>query len=206
MLPLLLACTDGATKGDAIGGTVTSGDASATFAIAAGFGVDAGGKAAIVLSPNPAASCAEAAAWLRDGGSDEDASPESIVPAGTCAAYVYLPAYDAVAGLDVVDDATRATVALSCAMGEGSWTYEERDAGDVGWYWDGDWWVGSPDGFSLSVSGGAESSYSVTLAAEAWSGSFTYDVANPDPDPAAGEVSGTSPASWCADLGPSLAR
>ncbi len=203
---LLVACGGGSVDSDAIGGSVTSGGASATFDIAAAFGVDTGGKAALVLSPNPEATCADAAAWLRDGGADEDASPEGIVPGGTCAMYVYLPAYDAASGVMVVDDAAAATVSLSCAMGEGEWVWEERDTGDLGWYWGGDWWVGSPDGFSLQVSGGAEASYDVTFAADAWNGSFTYDVANPDPDPASGSVAGASAAAWCADLGPSLAR
>jgi hypothetical protein len=206
-LLILTACSGSEVKDDAgISGTVTAAAVSAEVAVLAGFGVDTQGRAALVLSSGADASCDGAAAWLLDGGSDEDRSPESILPGGTCAMYVSLPAYDAAAGLSVQDDATQATVSLSCAMGAGEWVYEERGAGDIGWYWTGDWWVGSPDGFSLEVAGGAEAPYDVTFSADAWNGSFTYDVENPDPDPATGAVSGASSASWCADMGPSLAR
>ena len=210
VIVLLMACTGSGGKtaeGSGVAGTVSAsgfeggGAVSADVSTGAAFGVNTGGEAVLVLTPNADATCADAASWLL--GDDEDWSPEAIIPEGTCGLYVR-GAYEG--SLSVEDDATAVTISLACAMDTGEWVYEERDDGDIGWYFDGAWWVGSPDTFSLSVEGGDDADYDVTLDMDGYSGSFTYDVENPDPDAATGAVGGNAPATWCPDLGPALAR
>lgn len=207
----LLACTGEAGKdgeGQGVTGTVAAsgyqggGEVSALVSTGSAFGVNTAGEMVLVLSPNPDATCDDAATWLLGG--DDDWSPEAVVPVGTCGLYLS-GAYES-GPLTVEDDATAVTISLACAMDDGEWVYEERDDGDVGWYFEGPWWVGSPDGFSLTVDGGDEADYDVSLDMDGYSGSFSYDVENPDPDSASGAVSGSTTAEWCTSLGPALAR
>lgn len=210
ILALALACS-GEKEGDdvlrGVAGTVTAervGETTTTVSgdayTSAAFGVNANGRIALLLTPNPDATCADAANYL----TNPDFDGEVVTPVGTCSIYVRA-SYDG-GPLEVIDDAAAATVSLNCAMGDGEWVYEERDEGDVGYYFDGAWWIGSPDGFTLNVAGGDGSDFALALEMSSYNGSFTHDVAYPDPDPAAGKVTGETDVSWCADMGPALAR
>jgi hypothetical protein len=210
---LLVACDGGGGEGDGallgVAGEVTAQSSGADGASHSGvaetlsaFGVNTAGEVALVLSANANATCDDAVDFLTDGG--EDWNPEAITPVGACSVYLR-GSYDGTP-LDVVDDAATIQVALNCAMDTGEWVYEERGAGDIGWYFDGAWWIGSPQSFSLQLSGGDGEAYSLSLTMDDYTGSFTHDTENPDPDPASGEVTGTTEISWCPEMGPALAR
>ncbi len=211
ILALLMACAgekDGEDELSGVAGTVsaervgaTTETVTATVETMQAFGVNTNGVVAVLLSPNADATCADAATYLEGPG--DDWSPEVITGVGTCSVYVRAN-YDG--GPLETGDATVATVSLNCAMGEGEWVHEERDEGDIGYYYEGAWWIGSPDGFELTIDGGDGEDFAVSLAMEQYNGSFTYDVEYPDPDPASGAVSGEATATWCADMGPALAR
>ena len=202
VLALLVGC-DGASKGDVFG-TVTAGDVSAEVRAGSAFGVNVNGRAIVLLAGAEGLDCAQAVAYARAGSTDDD--PGVFVPAGTCGVYVEVPVgYDA-AGTVVTDDPTQALVSLSCAMGDGEWKREERGDGDVDTYWSGPFWQGSPSGFDLALSGGDEDAFALSLGMSAYAGSFVYDTANPDPDPATGTVSIDVEAGWCPGLASAVAR
>jgi hypothetical protein len=166
--------------------------------------VNAQGRALVVLSAEPDTTCEAAVAYARTGSNADN--PGDLIPAGTCGLYVEIPTGYDPAGTNVTDDATRAVVSLSCAMGDGSWVREERGAGDEDWFWSGDWWQGSPEAFDLALSGGDEAPLQLALAMDAYAGSFIYDTNQPDPDPAEGAVKSDLSAGWCPGLASATAR
>lgn len=200
ILGLLLACADeNAGGGYTLTGTVESAGSVADVRNAVAFGVNAGGKAALFVSPNPDATCDDAGTFL--GGPGEDWSPAVVNAAGYCNVYVSIPSYEG--SIAVEDDMASATVVLGCAMDDGEWV-QERHEDDEGYFYDGPWWQGSPEAFSITVEGGDDADFAVELEMHDFSGQFIYDTVNTDPDPGTGTVSGTVTASWCADMGPSL--
>jgi hypothetical protein len=207
MMLLLLGCVGEKEAEDlGVAGTlsaehVTDTTETVTAAVSTlhAYGVNTGGEVAVLLVPTEA-TCEDAATYLTTPSADWN--PEIITGVGTCSVYVYSAHYDS-DSLTVEDDATLATVALNCAMGDGAWNDE---GGDVGYSYDGAWWIGSPQGFDLELSGGTEEDFAVTLSMDTYTGSFTHDGAYPDPDPASGVVEGSTTATWCPDMGPGLAR
>lgn len=63
-----------------------------------------------------------------------------------------------------------------------------------------------PQSFSLTLEGGDEGDFDLTLDMDDYNGSFIYDTENADPDPGSGAVTGSATVTWCPDIGPSLAR
>ena len=202
VVTLLIACS-GKDGGDTLG-TVTAGDVSAEVLAGASFGVNVNGRAIVLHTSSADATCEDAVAYLRVGSADDN--PEGVMPAGTCVVYVDVATgYDA-AGFQASDDATRALVSVSCAMGDGAWVREERGEGDLDWYWSGDLWQGVPAAFDLSLSGGDEADFALTLTMDDYDGSFVYDTAQPDPDPASGAVSITTDVAWCPGIASAVGR
>jgi hypothetical protein len=201
-LALLVACGEPGA-GDSFG-TVRAGDVSAEVVAGSAFGVNVNGRAIALLAGAPDLTCEQAVAYARVGSTDDD--PGAFVPGGTCGVYVEVPTAYAPAGTTVSDDPTGALVALSCAMGDGAWSREERGDGDVDTYWSGPFWQGSPTGFDLSLSGGDEAPFALTLDMTAYAGSFVYDTENPDPDPATGTVAIDVEVTWCPGLASAVAR
>jgi hypothetical protein len=201
LVTLLVACTGGDTKVDPIAGTVTaesgeSGDVTAAVA----FGVVTNGKAGILVSPNPDTTCAHAGSYFSGG--DADFSNEVVTGEGVCNVYIRLDDYDG-SEVSLTDD-TSATLSLNCAMDTGTWDYE-RHGGSPGYYYSGPWWYGSPESYTLTVSGGDDGSdLSATVSMDTYSGYFPYDEDNPEADPASGDVSGAFTATWCDDIAPAL--
>ena len=201
ILSLLVACADedgGRIAG--VSGTVTAErvtdtteTVSAVVATPAAFAAVVDGTLALLLTPNAEATCADAGAWLR-GGADAF-SPEAVTPAGGCSIFVRAPYADD--AIDVIDDPSRATVTLDCAMGEGSW---------IDGAYDGPWWVGAPDGFTLRAAEDAGGEVAVALEMSTYNGSFTRDTDWPDPDPATGAVAGETRAPACGELAEALGR
>ena len=199
----LVAC--GSDKGVDALGTISAGDASAELRAGAAFGVNVNGRASVLVSGNPDLTCPEAAAFLRAGSADDN--PEIVVPGGTCALYLDVMSGYQTAGVSIVDDAAAVTVSLSCAMGEGAWVREERGEGDLDWYWSGAYWQGGPTSFDVALSGGDESAFALDFTMDAYNGSFPYDTASPDPDPATGAVTAAAlDVAWCPEIAAAVAR
>lgn len=199
---LLLACVEPAAEAlDPIAGTVNveSGETAEVTALSA-FATTVGSKAAVVVSPNPDSTCDDAVAYF-SGEGDSDFNSETVSAAGYCNLYIRIDAYEEGA---VMEDSTDATVSLNCAAGEGEWVYEERNDGYKGWYFSGPFWVGSPTGVTLSLSGEEGGDLTLDIEMSEYSGRFPYDEDNPEADPATGEVKGAVVAEWCEDLSQGL--
>jgi hypothetical protein len=182
-----------------LGGTVTAETGeSATVSAATAYGVRVGEVAGIVVSPNPETTCADAAAFVL--GNDPDFNYGVVSGEGVCSLYVRLDAYEG-ASATLTDDPA-ATIALNCAMDEGEWAFEDRT--EEGYYYSGPWWVGSPEGYTLAVSGGDDADFAVELEMDTYYGRFPYDNEEPEADPASGAVAGGFTATWCEDMGPAF--
>ncbi|MDP2316260.1 MAG: hypothetical protein Q8P41_25400 [Pseudomonadota bacterium] len=201
MFLFLAACTGGPGDVVPLAGTITA-DSGQVAEVRAGtaFAVTTAGKAAILVSPNPDSTCADAAGFLASG--DEDYNPGVVSGEGVCNLYIRLDDYDGTE-LTLTDDVL-ATLALNCAMDTGEWRFEERKDGYEGFFYSGPFWVGSPDAYTLTVSGGDGEDLSLDLSMDSYYGRFPYDADEPESDLAAGAVAGSATATWCPDMGPAL--
>ncbi len=200
MIILMLAACSGGSKLPAITGTVTaeSGQAGDVRGPVA-FGVTTAGKAAVLVAPNPDATCADAAAFITGG--DEDFNPETVLGAGVCAVYALIDGYD---GAEVTLT-EGATLVVDCAMDAGEWVYEERGSGYEGWFYDAeDWWIGAPEAYTLTMSGGDGADLTFQIDMDTYTGRFPYDNEDPEADPATGAVTGGVTATWCDEMAPAL--
>lgn len=151
----------------------------------------AGGVATLLLSANPDATCADAAAAM--GLVTGDWSPELVIPPGTCSVFV-TARYD---GGPYTDEAradaptTDSTVTLNCAMDTGSWL----PSGD-GYEYDGSYWIGSPRAYTLGLDGVEALGWS--LSADDHDGNFLYE--SMDDAPASGHLEGAGTAAACPDM------
>jgi len=202
MVPLmlaLLACAPGEEEdlGPFITGTITldeRGDAAEIeFFKAVAF--DQGGGFIAYLSSNPAATCTNIVEYLTTGA---PVDPVDVLSGGTCNLFIKTGSgYDG--GMDVTDDGiVGAGTSLSCHFGEGGWVYEQRDVGDVDYFWQGLEWQGHVESFSFDISGGAEAPYAMEIAMSSYNGSLIYEGL--ESAAASGEVSGSIEAEWCPGL------
>jgi hypothetical protein len=200
----LVACNPGGTdKGNdsdeqdtGINGTITAARAGeeATVVSPSAWGLVLNGTAAIYVSPNPDATCDDVATLL--GGPGEDWDPSAVNKAGSCAIFVRA-SYDG-EKTDYVDDPVAALVNVDCAMDTGEWVQDDHD-GNVGYYYSGPWWQGSPTSFDVTIDGG-EGDLSLTVEMSDYAGSFIYDEM--EAAPASGHVTGQTDVGWCEALGP----
>lgn len=200
MLLILLACeTETVDHGPDLAGTITaeSGEA-AEVTVAKAFGIANGDSARVLVSPNPDATCADAADFY---GTDPKYNAEVVSRAGACVVDIRVDVYDGAAAN--YDGSTDALLSFNCAMDEGEWVYESR-TGSKAWFYDGPFWQGSPAGlteYTLDVGAATEGEpLEVTLGVSSYDGRFIYDNDEPEADPATGEVAGYVAAEWCADL------
>ncbi len=198
-LLLLVACeteTAAVDFGPDLAGTVTADSGESGVVLpATAFGVSKGGAARVLISPNPDATCEDAAAFY---GVDPDYNAEVVSAEGHCVIDVRLDAYDDVA--TNYDGSTDALLSFNCAMGVGEWVFERRSNRSA-WYYSGAFWAGSPAGlteYTLDVGAAASGGpLDVTLGVSSFDGRFPYDNDEADADPATGQVSGHVAATWC---------
>lgn len=189
MIALLLACTqDKAVTAIDLGSIIADrADESAEVSAAAAYGYNDRGAALVFLTGNPEASCELVAEYLSTSGVWDTSQ---IMKAGSCQFYATLK-YDG-APVEIKDDLLSAFPGFGCAMDEGEWVAEDD------YLYSGPYWQGSPDGFSLGLSGGNGKEYELSLEMYNYTGNFIYE--NMDAAPATGAVVGTMPLQWCADL------
>lgn len=195
MILLILACGTPEKEAETNLGTITAdraGEAADVLA-AAGFGYSGQGKAILVFTGNPDATCAGVASLLT---SKDPVDPTDILQQHSCE-FTTLMTYDGTK-VTVEDDKLAATVALSCAMDEGEWNLETRDQGDKDYFYSGPYWQGHPESFSLSLSGGEGEDFAMDLEMSDYSGNFIYESL--DAAPASGAVAGSVQFTWCPDL------
>lgn len=193
LLPLSLGCGGKGGEVDPLLGEVVAERAgeAATVEAASAWSWSGGGVATLLLSANPDASCADAAAAM--GVVPEGWSPEVVIPPGTCSLFV-TARYDAGPFTDEASaDAptTDSTVTLNCAMDTGAWA----PSGD-GYEYDGSYWIGSPRSYTLSLDGAEALDWS--LSADDHDGNFLYE--SMDDAPASGHLEGAGSASSCPDM------
>ena len=218
LLPLLVlslttACSGKDDSGDEtvdslepkITGTVTAeGEASAQVAFYKAFAFDQGGKLLAYLSSSPNATCENVADYLRVSEGPYD--PKDMFEGGHCNMFIIIDGdFDGSFSHTRPADSTEpnlvaAGTSMECAMGEGQFELTrltESDRDD--YYWSGRWWQGRPNAYTYDFSGGAGSSYQLTLEMSAYDGGFIHEEL--DDTPAVGAVSGTIEAEWCDALG-----
>lgn len=204
MLFFLLACEpEVEDHGPDLSGTITaeSGEA-ADVVVAKAFAVANSAAARVLVSPNPDATCDDAAEFY---GTDAQFNPDVVSLAGHCVVDVKVNDFGAGAG--TYDASTDVTIGFNCAMDDGTWVYEER-TGRKAWYYDGPYWQGSPEGltaYTLELGAPTEGeTFELTLGVDAYDGRFIYDNDEPEADPASGEVSGWVGAEWCGAMDAAL--
>lgn len=200
ILILGVGCSKGGKEQGPVSGTITPDgrDTSGQVEIMGAFAYAHGGGLIAYLSSNPDTTCETAADYLDTDNSD----PAGVLEPGAC--NLYLRVGSGYQGqLSATDDPiAAASMAMSCAMGTGEFVYEERDTGDLGWYWSGDWWQGYPTTFNWEFSGEEGGDLRMEMDMSEYSGGFIYE--SQERVPASGAVAGVSYASWCTDLAPAL--
>lgn len=163
-----------------------------------GFAAERDGRLVAVVYARTDITCELAGEDLGNGGSDWD--PSTVLEAGTCGLSV-LTDFDGSLSLEggTIYDAT---VSVSCAMGEGTWEFREKQGSNpAGYFYSGSWWQGSPELFDLAISGDEESGYTFEVAMDTYEGQFIYDLVEADKDPGEGEVTGGLSLEPCAEIG-----
>lgn len=204
LLLALAACTgakDGAT--DPYWGTIVADRAGETgeVQVYSGFGFNSAsnGKGLVYLTANPDATCDTALNGLTGG--DPDFDPTVVMPASQCTVFAYFD-YDAGTLTDSAAPGSPSIVsivAVGCAMDDGAWDYQDDGGDNVGYYYSGHLWQGSPQTYQLTVSGGDEAAFDVSLSMSTWDGNFIYEEMTAAP--AEGLVVGSATAEWCPELG-----
>lgn len=196
MIVWFLACDagEGPALEGAIGGTISSGESSGQVIAGTAFAAELGGNILFGVFPETGVSCDDAAAELTAG--DARWNPSKVQAAGACSMSVFATFDTELSLIDatLVD----ATVSVSCAMDTGEW--EHRTTGEAGWYYSGPWWQGSPEVFSLNLTGDKDAGYQFSIEMDTYSGQFIYDLTYPEPDPGTGAVSGAIDAAYCDHL------
>lgn len=206
MLLLLLGCggKNGGDDGDASPlGTIVAeraGEAADVLPGAAfGFDSPSNGKALVYLSSNPDVTCDQMATVL-EGPSADEWDPAVILPPGTCSMFLYAT-YDGDGAWDIApgEMSVDALVVYNCAMDDGEWV----ESGDCegGFCYSGHYWQGSPQAFSVTLSGGDGADYALSLETDQYAGGFTYESF--DDAPASGRVAGELDVGWCPGFGTS---
>lgn len=196
-LVLLVGCTGTEDVAQVIGGSVSASGSSANLSTGVAYAAELAGEILVTIFPRADATCESAGAEIAAG--DPDWNPANVHEAGACGLIIQAP-YEgslSLSGATIVD----ATVTLNCAMDTGEWEYREGTSLYYdGYYYTGPWWQGSPETFDLDISGSEADGYSVSVAMEAYSGRFLYDLDDMENDPATGTISGTSTATHCDEL------
>jgi hypothetical protein len=196
LLTLLLpACDkdDTAVEYDLLAGEISTDDGeAATISGVKAFGYDAGGTAVLYFSPNSAATCADVTEYLADGSRFD---PSNLFMGRHCNVFAAISGFTG-EGSYAAGDAS-VTWNLTCTFGDGSFSTSGTGQ-DYGYYWSGRVWQGSPDDWTLELSGGGGSPLVADVEMNNYGGSYIYEgFVSAD---ASGLVSGLTQLEWCADL------
>jgi hypothetical protein len=144
------ADTDTDIPADAMDGSVITMDgfADGDVLAARAFSHRVGDTTLVYVAANPAATCADVAAYL--SASDVEPDPSSLFADNTCN-LVFSTINSLPATYDLQTSSVGMIVHADCAFGEGDFDFTSID-GDEGYFWSGTWYVG-----------------------EAWKGEFTID-------------------------------
>ena len=212
---LTIACGGGDDSGDKgadgpapmMTGTITTqgspnagGDLTGEFSIYRAFAFNAQvGNSQMMgayLSSNKNATCDTVAEYLNVSG--DAYNPENVLSPGKCNMFIKLTTgYDN--GISLNNDAMGAiSSGITCAMGEGEFSYSEMGENDIDYFWTGELWTGNVQDYSWNIEGNVESGYTLDISMSSYNGYFTQsDFAE---FPATGTVSGTVTAEPCAAI------
>jgi len=191
---LLLACKEEAKTFDVDLGTIVADRAgeSADVSAVSAYGFNDFGHALLYFTGKPDVSCELVTEFLT---ANDIWDASQVREAGFCEFYVTM-SYEGSA-THVQDDLLAAYPGLNCAMDDGEWVYETHNT-DTDYYYNGPYWQGMPEAFSLDVSGGDSAPFELSLDMDSYSGGFIYD--DMTAEPANGAVAGTIQLEWCPDL------
>lgn len=199
-LVLTIVACEPATEAEVppLEGEITSNGESGVVRGGSGFAAERDGRLVAMVYARSDITCELAGEDLGNGGSDWD--PTDVLEAGACGLSV-LADYDgslAIEGGTIYD----ATVSISCAMGEGTWEFREKQGSNpAGFFYSGSWWQGSPALYDLAISGDEEAGYTLEVAMDTYEGQYIYDLVEADKDPGEGEVKGGLSLEPCAEIG-----
>lgn len=172
--------------------TITSVELAGRLAVEQAFGLAQDDTLLLYLSSNPAATCARVAAYLMP--SDEPADPSDLRLGGTCDMFLKIRDWDG--DFSATNDRVAiASSAISCALGDGVFVYEERGDGYLDYYWSGRWWQGIPDLYTLSIRDAADGGFTISGEMTSFDGAFIYEKMQSEPG--TGEVYGEAGITRC---------
>ena len=194
-IPLALACDSEEDSGspDGVGGIsgsieVTGQDLTGAIDIQQAFGFNADGVAVLYLSSSSSATCDDVVADL----GTEDMDPSANFLAGHCNITVKID-YDGVsATLSSADGGYVEPTSLDCTLGDGAF-----ENGFDGYAWSGRRWIGSPDTWSVGLTGGEAEDFLLDLSMEGFTSGYFQDDGTFTNYAATGQAEGDALVSWC---------
>ncbi len=201
-IPLVLACDDEKDSGPADGVSGISGsieitgeDLTGAIDIQQAFGFNADGVAVLYLSSSASATCDDVVADL----GTENVDPSANFLAGHCNVTVKID-YDGVsASLSSADGGLVEPTSLDCTLGDGAFEWGTQ-GGYSGYYWSEERWIGSPDTWSVGLTGGEGDDFLAELSMDGFSNGYFQDEGAFVNYAATGQVAGDVHVSWCAGI------
>ena len=184
------------TEGSPDGGDDLTGEFSIYRAYAFNAQVGNSQMMGAYLSSNKNATCDTVAEYLNVSG--EAYNPENVLSPGKCNMFIKLTA-DYEDGISLENDSMAAiSSGITCAMGEGEFSYSELGENDIDYFWTGELWTGNVENYSWDIEGNVESGYTLDISMSTYTGFFTQSALGEFP--ASGTVSGTVTAEACAGI------
>ncbi|GEM_PF-7118554 len=156
MLIWMLACagSEGVADGGSLVGSVSIDGYDVDVEIVRAYGFDDGSEGVFDFPSNPDATCDDVVALQNNHlvGKSDKIVPDAVVAPDSCRLFFNAALVDG-AGTYSGSDAEPAIDAfwtLDCALGDGSFEWENRD-GDKDYYWSGDRLTGNPDDWTTAI-------------------------------------------------------
>lgn len=177
--------------------TITSAALAGRLSIEQAFAMAQDDTLLVYLSSNPDATCERVAAYLTP--SDKPDDPSDLRLGQTCDMFLKIRDWDG--DFSATDDRIAiASSAISCALGEGTFAYEERGDGYFDYYWSGRWWQGIPDLYTLAIADAGDGGFTIRGEMTSFDGAFIYEKLQSEPG--TGEVYGEASITPCAAFEP----
>ena len=192
-LPVFVGCaSEEPSEPAGIEGEVHTAETSGLVQGTKAFGYVEGDRGAWYVTSTPDATCADVESYLSTGPFD----PVTVHAAGHCNLALTATMDGDSVSFDETENFLVGFWNLSCAMGEGSFTWEERDNGYADWFWSGYSWTGIAMKHQTTVSSVESGSWELEVVMKSFDGDYD-DVGNV---PAQGDVSGVVVAQPCSGL------